>query len=105
MLLDQPDDETYDITGPEAMTVAEVAAELARALGRAFSYEEETLEQARASRATSGAEAWEIEGWITSYAAIATGEMDVVSDTAKRLTGHDPISLAEFLRRKPIPTN
>src|SRR3954447_4292505 len=64
------DGQTYDVTGPEAFTIEEAAAELSRATGRAITYERETLEEARASRAGSGAEAWEIEGWVTSYAAI-----------------------------------
>ena len=95
------DGRTYDVTGPAAFTIAEAAAELSRATGRTVTYENETLEQAHASRAGSGAEAWEIEGWVTSYAAIATGEMDVVSDTVSTVAGHEPISLAELLRRTP----
>jgi NAD(P)H dehydrogenase (quinone) len=93
------DGRTYDVTGPVAFTMAEAAVELSRATGRTISYEDETLEQARASRAGSGAEAWEIEGWVTSYAAIATGEMDVVSDTVRAVAGHEPISLAQLLAR------
>jgi NAD(P)H dehydrogenase (quinone) len=99
VLLNLPRDETHDVTGPEAFTMAEAADELTRALGRPIAYHDETLEEARASRTSTGAAAWEIEGWVTSYAAIATGEMDVVSDTVKRRTGHAPISLAEYLRR------
>jgi NAD(P)H dehydrogenase (quinone) len=93
------DGRTYDVTGPVAFTMAEAAVELSRATGRTISYEDETLEQARASRAGSGAEAWEIEGWVTSYAAIAAGEMDVVSDTVRAVAGHEPISLAQLLAR------
>jgi NAD(P)H dehydrogenase (quinone) len=99
LLSDGHDGQTYDVTGPSAFTISDVAAELSRATGRTITFENEPLDEARASRAGSGAEAWEIEGWVTSYAAIATGEMDVVSDTVKRLAGHEPVSLAEFLRR------
>lgn len=94
------DDQTYELTGPEAITIAEAAAELARATGRPIRYERETLDEARASRAPSGAPDWEIEGWVTSYAAIATGEMDVVSDAVERLAGHRPLGLAEYLRQR-----
>jgi NAD(P)H dehydrogenase (quinone) len=95
------DGQTYDVTGPEAFTLSEAAAELSRSSGRAVSYEREKLEEARASRAGSGAEAWEIEGWVTSYAAIAAGELDVVSDTVRRVAGHEPVSLAGYLRNRP----
>jgi NAD(P)H dehydrogenase (quinone) len=92
-------DTAHDVTGPEAMTLEEAAATLAEATGRPIRYQRETLDEARASRAASGAEPWEIEGWITSYAAIATGELDIVSDTVERKTGRRAVSLAELLER------
>jgi uncharacterized protein YbjT (DUF2867 family) len=93
-----PDGATEDVTGGERFTLAEAAAEMARFSGRPISFENETLEEARASRAPSGAPDWEIEGWVTSYAAIAQGEFDVVSDAVRRLAGHEPATLAEYLR-------
>jgi len=95
------DGQAYPVTGPEAFTLAEAAQTLSRVAGREVRYEEETLEEARESRAPSGAPDWEIEGWVTSYAQIATGEMDVVSDTVERLAGHPPMTLEEFLPRHP----
>jgi NAD(P)H dehydrogenase (quinone) len=85
------DGRRYDLTGPQALTMAEIAARLGA------SYVEETLEEARKSRAPTGAPAWEIEGWVTSYAAIATGEMDVVTDAVRQLAGHEPMTLEGFL--------
>ena len=73
-LLDpQHEGRTYEVTGREAFTLAEAAEIIARHTGREIRYVEETLEEARASRAPSGAPDWEIEGWVTSYAAIADG--------------------------------
>lgn len=91
---------TYELTGPESLTLAEVAAKLTRYGGRTISYEDETLEQARASRAGYGAPEWELEGWISTYTAIAAGELDVVTDHVARLTGHEPASVDEFLSRQ-----
>ncbi len=85
------DGRTYDLTGPVALTMAEIAERMGA------SYVEETLQEARASRAPTGAPGWEIEGWVTSYAAIATGEMEVVTDAVERLAGHPPMTLDEFL--------
>jgi len=70
---------------------------ISEATGRPVRYEAETLEQAYASRAGYGAPQWEVDGWVTSYSAIAAGELDVVTDHVERLTGHAPISLAEYL--------
>lgn len=101
-LLDaQHEGRTYEVTGPEGITLPEAAAILTEVSGREVVYVEETLEEARASRAPSGAPDWEIEGWVTSYAAIADGSLDVVTDTVSRLTGHEPMSLAEFLAAHP----
>jgi NAD(P)H dehydrogenase (quinone) len=95
------DGHTYEVTGPQALTLGEAAEELSRASGRSISYHPETLEEAYESRASYGAPAWKVEGWVSSYAAIAAGEMEVVSATVGNLTGHPPMGLTEFLRRHP----
>jgi uncharacterized protein YbjT (DUF2867 family) len=92
---------SYDVTGPEAFTMQEAAATLSAAAGAPIRFENETLEEAYASRAGYGAPDWEVEGWVTSYAAIASGELDVVTDTVRRLAGHDPMSLAEWIEAHP----
>ena len=95
------DGKSYDNTGPHDLSFQEVAVELSRFAGRKVVYKAETLEEAWASRRPTGAPDWEIEGWISSYAAIAKGEMDVVSDTVPRLTGHEAQSLPEYLEAHP----
>jgi uncharacterized protein YbjT (DUF2867 family) len=95
------DGQTLDVTGPEALTLAEAAAVLTEITGRPTAYREETLEEAWASRRPSGHPDWEIEGWVTSYLAIAAGELATVSDVVPRLTGHRARSVAEHLRAHP----
>jgi uncharacterized protein YbjT (DUF2867 family) len=87
----------YDLTGPEAFTLAEAAEEISRATGRHVVFQDETLEEARASRAVFGAPAWQVEAWISSYVAIANGELEQVSQDVEKLTGHPPKSLREYL--------
>jgi uncharacterized protein YbjT (DUF2867 family) len=101
LLSREHDGRTYDLTGPASFSMAEAAAELTRATGRPVRYEAETMAEAFASRAHYGAPEWEVTGWVTTYAAIATGELDIVSDTVERVAGHPPMSLAEYLRRHP----
>jgi NAD(P)H dehydrogenase (quinone) len=91
----------YDVTGGEAKTMAEWAAELAEVTGRPVTYLDETVEQAWESRASYGAPDWEVEGWVTSYLAVAEGELAVVSDTVERLAGHPPTTLRELFERDP----
>lgn len=95
------DGRTYDMTGPEALTMEEIAEELSRVTGRTITYHNETLEEAYASRAHYGAPDWEVAGWVTTYAAIANGDLDQVSGDVEAVSGHPPMSLAEFLRRNP----
>jgi NAD(P)H dehydrogenase (quinone) len=79
---------TYDTTGPEYLSINETAAILAGVTQQRISYYPETVDEAWASRRLTGAPDWEIECWITSYLAVSSGEMDVVSDSVQRLTGH-----------------
>jgi NAD(P)H dehydrogenase (quinone) len=91
----------YDMTGPEALTLAEVAEQLSRVAGRPITYQEETLEEAYASRASYGAPDWEVDGWVSTYTAIANGDLERVSGDLEALAGHPPIRLAGFLRDNP----
>ncbi|WP_448073905.1 SDR family oxidoreductase [Georgenia yuyongxinii] len=93
------DGHVYDLTGPEELTLTEVAAILSEHQGRQVRYVEETLDQAFASRARYGAPAWEVEAWVSTYTAIAAGEMAGITDAVPRLTGHPATSLAELLAR------
>jgi len=95
------DGQTYQVTGPEAITLHQAADLLTGATGRPVRYQPETLPEAYASRAGFGAPGWEVDGWVTSYAAIATGELAPVTDTVPRLTGHPALSFAQLLRRRP----
>jgi NAD(P)H dehydrogenase (quinone) len=95
------DGASYDITGPEALTLPEAAQEFSRATGLPASYQPETLEEARASRAKFNPSDWELEAWISTYVAIATGEMSVVSQTVQALTGHAPQTLADYVHQHP----
>jgi uncharacterized protein YbjT (DUF2867 family) len=92
---------TYDLTGPAAVTLDEIAADISQAAGVPVTYHRETLPEAYGSRAGYGAPDWEVEGWVTSYAAIATGEMDVVTDHVERLAGHPSMSMAQYLEHNP----
>jgi NAD(P)H dehydrogenase (quinone) len=89
---------TYDLTGREAFTLAEAAATITRLTDRTMSFHDETVEEAYASRAGSGAPDWQVEAWVSTYTAIAAGELARVSDDVRRLTGREPRTLEEYLR-------
>lgn len=93
--------ETYDLVGREALTLAECAERLSRFTSHTITFQDETLDEAWASRAKYGAPRFEVEGWITSYLAIAAGEMGPASNIVQRLTGKPALVLEEFLRLHP----
>jgi uncharacterized protein YbjT (DUF2867 family) len=98
---DGHDGASYDITGRQALTLAEAAEQVSLVTGRLASYQIETLEEARASRLKFNPSEWELEAWVSTYVAIATGEMSIVSHTVEALTGHAPQTLADYLRQHP----
>lgn len=87
---------TYDLTGPEALTLDEVATILSEKTGRAVRYEPETLAEAYQSRASYNAPPWQLEAWVSTYTAIAAGELASVSPAIEQLTRRAPRSLREL---------
>ena len=95
------DGASYEITGTHALTLAEAAEEFSNATGLPTSYHPETIEEARASRAKFNPSDWELEAWVSTYVAIATGEISVVSHTVEALTGHAPQTLVDYVHKHP----
>jgi uncharacterized protein YbjT (DUF2867 family) len=95
------DGSTYTLTGPEALSLAEATERLSRIAGRPYSFVNETLEEAWESRRVYGAPDWEVEGWISSYQAIAAGEIETLTDDVWTLTGRRPASLERVFLTHP----
>ena len=87
----------YSLTGPQSLTLDEIAAIISGVTGRKVSYQDETLDEAYASRAGYGAPAWQVDAWVSTYTAIAAGELAEVTDDVEGVTGHPPISLRALL--------
>jgi NAD(P)H dehydrogenase (quinone) len=90
---------TYDLTGPQALSLAEIAATITAVTGRDVRYHRETVEEAYASRASYGAPDWQLDAWVSTYTAIAAGELAQVGTAIEELTGHPATSLEALLRR------
>lgn len=89
---------SYDLTGPEALTLTEIAQIVTEETGRQIAFHDETLDEAYASRAAYGAPPWQLDAWVSTYAAIKAGELEVVSSAVGDLTGTPARSLREHLR-------
>jgi NAD(P)H dehydrogenase (quinone) len=90
---------SYDLTGPAALTFAEMAAIVTGVTGRPVTFHDETVPEAYASRAGYGAPDWQVEAWVSTYTSVAAGELATVSADVERLTGHPATSLEQLLRR------
>jgi NAD(P)H dehydrogenase (quinone) len=90
---------TYVMTGPEAITMTQVAETIGRLQGREVSFHHETLDEAYESRKRWAAPDWQYDAWVSTYTAIAAGEMAGITDHVLKLTGRRPMSLADFLTR------
>lgn len=91
-------DVAYDLTGPEALTLEEVAAVLTDVTGRPHRFHDETLEEARASRAHYGAPDWQVDAWVSTYTAIRDGELAAVSTDVERVLGRPATRFADAVR-------
>ncbi|NKG19447.1 SDR family oxidoreductase [Paeniglutamicibacter terrestris] len=89
---------TYDLTGPEALNFTQIAQILSAVGQRQVSFQDETIEEAYASRAEYGAPKWQVDAWVSTYSAIAAGAMENVSGDIERITGIPPLSLEQLLR-------
>jgi len=88
---------TYDLTGPEDISLARGAELLTAGTGRTITFHNETLEEAYASRASYGAPPWQVDAWVSTYTAIASGELAGPTSAVHELTGREPLSLEQFL--------
>ncbi len=95
------DGRTYDLTGPQAVTMQDAADLLTEVTGRPVRYVAETLEEAYRSREKYAAPSWEVEGWVTSYSAVAAGELAVVSGDVETISGHPATGLRDLFARHP----
>jgi uncharacterized protein YbjT (DUF2867 family) len=92
-------DVTYLLTGPEALTLTEVAERAGPVLGRELRFEDETVEAAYASRrAAYGAEEWQLDAWVSTYTAIRDGSYADVTHDVERVAGHRARTLEEAIR-------
>jgi NAD(P)H dehydrogenase (quinone) len=95
------DGQALEVTGPEALSMDDAARVLTEVTGIPTEYRPQTVEEAWATRRPSGHPDWEIEGWVTSYLAIAAGELSAVTDVVPTVTGHPARTVAQHLRSHP----
>lgn len=89
---------TYHLTGPEALTMTEIAQTIAEVQGRAVSFHNETIPEAYESRRKWDVPQWQYDAWVSTYTAIASGELAEVTDHVSAVTGRPRGRCARFSR-------
>jgi len=88
--------ESMPISGPEALTFAEVTEKLGTAIGKRLKFQPISDEEARQRYAASGASTEETEAHVSLWRAIREGRLAQVSDTVERVLGRRPIRMDQW---------
>lgn len=89
---------TYELTGPEALTLADVARRAGAVLEKTLRFEDEDEADAFESRRKFSEEQWQLDAWVSTYTSIRDGEVELVTDDVRRVAGHAPRTIEEALR-------
>jgi NAD(P)H dehydrogenase (quinone) len=88
----------FVITGPEALTMTEMAAVMSDVLGTTVTYQDVPIDEFRQVLTEQGMSEQDAEiGVVSHFRAWRNGGADIVTDTYHRLTGSEPTSLRQWL--------
>lgn len=93
------ENQTYPITGPQVLTMAEVAAILSEVIGTAIRYVDVPPEAARQAQLDAGMPRYLADGLAELFAERRAGKESVVSPLTPSLLGRPATSFAEFAAR------
>lgn len=89
--------ESLPITGPEALTFAEVTASIGAAIGKALTFQPLSDEEARQRYSMVSSSTEETEAHVSLWRAIREGRLATVTATVERVLGRKPITLDQWL--------
>lgn len=89
--------QSLPITGPEALSFAEVTATIATAFGKQLTFQPSSDEEARQRYSAISASTEETEAHVSLWRAIREGRLAAVTDNVERILGRKPIKLNQWL--------
>ena len=96
------DGQVYEITGPELLSYADVAATLSRVLGKPIRYVDVPPEAARDAMLKAGMPVWNVDAFTAMSEAFAAGRFEYTTDVVERVTGQPPIRFEQFVREHAV---
>ena len=91
------DGDVVVLTGPEALSFADVADRISAVFARTVEYEPVTPESARSALRESGLSSWQVDGRLELYEWISNDAMDGVTEDVQKATGREPRRLEDWL--------
>ncbi len=95
---DDHEGKTYPLTGPEALSMGELAGKLSAVLGKEVKYVNVSQEDAKADMMAMGMPDWMADGWVAIAMMISTGAANIVTPMVKEVIGEEPRSFDQFAR-------
>jgi len=89
---------TYEITGPETLSYADVARIFSKVLGREVKHVDVPLQAARDGMIQSGMPPWLADGINELSQGMAEGKFDQATDVVQKVGHKQPITLEQFVR-------
>ncbi len=90
--------QTYEITGPEALTFTELAAQISAATGAQVAYVSVSFEQYQQTLADMKLPAWLVAALVDLQQRLAAGAGSTVTHVVREVAGREPTMFAEFAR-------
>ena len=92
------ENQTYNITGPQALTHRQMAAQFSEALGHEISYSDIAPAAMREALVGAGFPQWQADGLLEEYAHWSQNSAAQLTPDVKNVTGHKPRTFAQFAR-------
>jgi (4-alkanoyl-5-oxo-2,5-dihydrofuran-3-yl)methyl phosphate reductase len=89
---------TLAITGPEALSYAEMTAKISAEIGKPIQFQAISDEDARQQQIAWGAPEPLVEARLSIFRAIRNGHLATVTDTVKRVLGRKPITFDQWVQ-------
>ena len=89
--------QSYDLTGPQLLTMTQVAARFSSVLGREIRYVDQPMDEFAARLVSVKLAPWRVAAVCKEFESIANGVINHTTDTLARLLGKPPVSLQQFI--------
>jgi uncharacterized protein YbjT (DUF2867 family) len=90
--------ESLPITGPEALSYAEMASKIGKVIGRSIGFESISEEEARQQQVSRGVSSSLVEAHLSIFRAIREGRLATVTGDVERVLGRRPLTFDQWAK-------